>query len=357
MNLLFVGVRDKGGEDITSAPIKVGNYLFDEIKKRHENTYFYDLTFDNKEKLTIDKNEMRGSIYKLPKILKQYNIDTVYFARFYTLAALMLIIYKLIYRFRLVYTIHGLIAKEGRINKNFRFYNMYIEKILLKACDKIVVPTEGLKDEIEIYYPELNKEKIDVIPDGVSIVKINENIDIRKLYNIEKDQKIIFTIGTRKIKNNEKLLDEFISHKPLYDRACVIVAGELDTDYAKTLLKKYADYSKIKFIGYVSKNLVNNIYRQMDLYVQISEFETFCVSVIEAMLHRKNVLMSAKLPIAQYFNSSEAAFYDESQDDLSDLMLQLVENNRDNPAGAYKSETEFNWNNISDKYFNTFSQL
>lgn len=356
MNILFVGVRGIE-EEITSAPKKISNALYNHIYKNHNNVYFFGVPLENDNLPVDDDHVMIAELNKLGEFIKDKKIDTVYFSRYYSKIALYLIVLKKIYRFKLVYTVHGIIKKEKRINHTFKFYSEIIENMLLKSCDSIVAVSEGLKKELLNFYPTLNEKKITVIFNGVSICPLKETMDIRKLFRIPEDKKVLFTTGTRKIKNNEILIQSILNNHKLNKSVFLIIAGAADTDYAKNIIEKYKHNENIKFTGQISVDFVNNIYSAMDLYIQISSFETFGMAIVEAMLHKKNVLLSSKLPIAQYFSEEQVCLFN-PEENLADAILNcLGKNTPVNEAGYEKAQELFNWDNISEKYYKTFTSV
>jgi len=358
MNILFIGIR--GNEDeITSAPKKISNSLYNRMTKEHENVYFFGLPWENDVvDISNNENEIIAPLSKLGSFIKDKKIDLVYFSRYYTKIALYLILIKPIYGFKLVYTVHGIIKKERIINKTFKFYSAIIEDKLLNLCDRIIVVSDGLKSELLKFYPKLNKDKIAVINNGVALSKIKKEVNIKNFFKLEGNKKILFTTGTRKIKNNDILIESFISDEELYKSAYLLIAGEADTDFAKQLIKKYSIYQNVKFLGQVSVDFINNIYEQMDLYIQISSFETFGIAIVEALLHKRKVLISKELPIAGYFSRDEVCLYDPGQDLLHDVILSCLKQRIDiNEKGYNKAQQLFNWEIITDKYYKTFCEV
>jgi glycosyltransferase involved in cell wall biosynthesis len=358
LNILFIGVR-KNIEDIVSGPQKVANNLYNELAKDHDNIYYYGLyegeTPMDKRLHIINSREAKGPLSKLFKYIRENNIQVVYIARFYSVMALYALVLRLFNKVKIVYTVHGLVKKEKKINKNFSFYNVWCEAVILKCSHQVVAISHALREELIKCYPRLNKHKVSVINNGVSVLPIEKTIDIREAYNIEEDKKLIFTVGTRKIKNIEQILNSFTENRELYTSSCIIVAGETDTDYAKKLMTYYKAYHNIRFIGWVGTEELNNIYSQMDLFVQISEFETFGLCIVEALLHKKKVVIAESLPIAEYFQPGEVIFYNKSKENLGKVLLEALRgDNSPNEKGYIRAALLFDWENISKKYYELF---
>ncbi|SUY45604.1 glycosyltransferase [Clostridium putrefaciens] len=362
MNVLFIGVRWDNEEDITSAPQKIGNILYNRLSKDKEDFYFYGLQTDespgeNVEFQNINEREARGDLKHISSYIKDKDIKVIYIARYHSAIALYAIYLKFKHKVKIVYTMHGLVKKEKTINGSFKARHVFIEGVFLKRCDKIIAVSKDLKLEVLKYYPLLLEENIEVINNGVSIISIKEDIDIRTLYNIESDKNILFTVGVRKIKNIDIILQSFINNKGLYESSYLLVTGEKDSEYAIDIMDKYEDYDHIVFTGYVDTNMMNNIYNQMDVFIQISEFETFGMSIVESLLHKKHVIISSDLPIAKYFNQDEVRFYNKNEDDLSLLILDSLRDDDINQKGYEKARELFHWDKIKEDYYNLFMKL
>ena len=351
MNILFVGIREN--ELTTSAPKRIANTLYNRLRIDTQNSYyFFSLNFDNEKNLQEqDSNVFIGALNELDSFIKNNNIDVVYFARYYSKVALKLLWLKQKYKFKLVYTVHGIVKKEAETNKSFSKLSVFIETILLQFCDKIVVVSSNSKNEILNYYKTLNANKIYVIPNGVNKIDSDSNFNFKKELNINNNKNNILTVGIRKIKNIEILLNEFVGNSTLYNKTNLIVIGEKQSEYGKFIVNKYKNYTNIIFVNFIEPKKLFKIYENIDLYIQISQFETFGMSVVEAILSNAKVLISSNLPISKYFANDEVYYYDKQINDLSDVILSALNDSNEKKIKAYKKATElFNWQTTSDKY-------
>lgn len=359
MNIGFIGIR-VNYKTTQSAPKRIANRLYDEIKKQNKNTYFFGLSWDEEalKPNELGEKEFTGALNKLREFIVKNNIEVVYLSRYYTKLALYLVILKKTYKFKLVYTLHGLIKKETSINGTFKGYGTFSEKLLLSNCEGIVAVSHQSKEEILKYYPSIRSDRITIINNGVEILEEFEPIDIREVLDIGNYKPIILSIGNRAIKNTGKLINSFVSNNKLYGNSVLVIIGDKTESYAKDLINKYKEYENIKFLDYVNPQYLNTLYKASSLYVQISLFETFGVSIIEALLHKKNAIVSYNLPIASYFNEREVVFYNDKKDNLDELMLKALEKSKDvNSEGFKRAQELFNWNNIAYRYFNFFENI
>nr|WP_278246234.1 glycosyltransferase [Clostridium polynesiense] len=175
---------------------------------------------------------------------------------------------------------------------------------------------------------------------------------------MDESKPLILGIGIRAIKNTETIIESFINNEALYNSAQLLLIGDKEESYARDIVNKYKDYENVKFMDYVEPKYLNAIYKKSSLYVQISLFETFGVSIIEALLHKKQVVISSKLPIADYFTQEEVIFYNPEEDNLDLLMLKGLENSKEaNTLGFKKAGDLFNWDRVSDKYYAFFKKI
>ncbi|SHE71006.1 glycosyltransferase family 4 protein [Clostridium fallax] len=359
MNIAFVGIREDELKTV-SAPKRVGNALFNRLRKNsQDNYYFFSLNLENETDLIErDKNIIRGNLNQLGNFIRDNNIDVVYFARYYSKIALSLIWLKLRYKFKLVYTAHGIVKKEHEINKSFSSLSIFIEKLLLKSCDKVIVVSEKTKKELANYYKNLELNNVVVIPNGVNKIESNKDFDFKKELNIRNNKKNILTIGIRKIKNIEEILETFKNNKTISHKANLIVIGETTTEYSKKIIDKYKDCEGIIFKELMKPANLFAVYNNIDLYIQISKFETFGISIVEALLSGKNVILSKLLPIAKYFTDKEVYFYEYKNNNLSDVIIEALNNNNIKAIeGCKKVEKMFNWDTVSEKYEKIFKSL
>ncbi|WP_040213676.1 glycosyltransferase family 4 protein [Clostridium polynesiense] len=170
MNIAFIGIRVDYRTTL-SAPKRIANKLYEEIKKLNKDTFFYSLPWDSEGITQEDaKNgETVGSLSGIRDFILKNKIQTVYLSRYYSKLALYMVLLKKIYKFKLIYTVHGLIKKESDINGTFKGYGGMVERLLLNNCDGIAAVSEEAKEEILKYYPHLDPSIIEVINNGVEI--------------------------------------------------------------------------------------------------------------------------------------------------------------------------------------------
>lgn len=358
LNIAFIGIREDE-KKTTSAPKKIANTLYNELKKTKENLFFYSLNWDDETHMDLDNiNEVRGDIKGIKQFLIKNKIEVVYLARYYSKLALYLVWLKKLLKFKLVYTVHGIIKKEADINKSFGKISIFFERILLSNCDKIIVVSEASKDELIKYYPSIIKENIEVINNGVSVFDPEDNFDIVKEVGLDPSKKIILSIGTRKIKNIELLLESFAKDKQIHNNTNLVVIGEVDTEYVKGLMEEYKQFENLKFISYMEPKYLYALYKSCDMYIQISKFETFGMSIAEALLFKKQVLIEKELPIAKYFTEKEVTFYDSDKDELNIKIKQVLsQSNKDNIEGYNRATELFCWNEVATRYSKVFTNV
>lgn len=101
-----------------------------------------------------------------------------------------------------------------------------------------------------------------------------------------------FVIGTVGANNPRKRYSLIFESFSLFSRAATDACMLIKTDQAKKpggynlykLAKEYEIHDRVSILeGDISSNKLASLYRQMDLFVTLSEWEGFCIPVIEAM--------------------------------------------------------------------------
>lgn len=162
------------------------------------------------------------------------------------------------------------------------------------------------KNEL-IKLPNYCKEKcnIKIIPNGISLPQINNFIDIRKKYNLNKKQKIILYLGRIcEKKGLDLLINAYpLLHKRLKDTSLLII-GPDNENYINELriIIKQIDNSISKNIIFdkkVSRSLIQSYFTQSDIFVLPSHTENFGMTVIESIYYGTPTLVSENVDIFQ----------------------------------------------------------
>ncbi|MBD1372646.1 glycosyltransferase [Hazenella sp. IB182357] len=190
-----------------------------------------------------------------------------------------------------VVTIHGLNKRRGEIDPNYQNKKIdCIEKDLIVLADHLIVCSCSTQKELTSIAPQTNN-KISVIPNGIGLPN---NHSERLDQQLNKKNQVILFVG-RLVP--EKGVDLFIRAAPMilahHPHAKFVVIGEgSKLDHYKQLSMNLGLMNQIDFLGFVSNQLRDEMYRQADVCVFPSLYEPFGIVVLEAMSFGAPVVVS-----------------------------------------------------------------
>ncbi len=171
-------------------------------------------------------------------------------------------------------------------------YNLNIQKYYEKKCvvnsDKIIVPSNFLRNELLRFY-SVSEDKI---------VRIYNGVNLSVFYPMEMKNKVkddfvlFFTGGDSYRKGTDILISAFIQLKERYKNIKLIVSGTLSMNrFSDTFLKNGIVMGEdIIFKGRIPYLEMPRYYNMCDVFIMPSYHETFCSAVAEAMACGKPVV-------------------------------------------------------------------
>ena len=167
------------------------------------------------------------------------------------------------------------------------FINKAILKSNLKKADVICATSNTIKD----YLKPVTDKQVTVIPFGVDVTAFSKK-EVNRVF--DKDAFVIGSIkGLEEIYNIDVLIRAF--HKltqkfPTKNIKLLIVGVGTQEEKLKTLVRELKISDHVLFTGRVPFTEVPNYFNMLDVLVNISNYESFGVSVIEAMACEKPVV-------------------------------------------------------------------
>ncbi len=201
------------------------------------------------------------------------------------------------------YTMHGSLVKESQ-KRNISKYRLYIEKLLLVFSNKIVVVSSKMKQIVPY------KQKTIVIPNGAKLTP-NNNTYVKK--NL-----ITLIGGGRPEKQHLKvcqIIEKLISQG--YNLS-VNLFGEygVDTDRIK-------QYDFINDYGFTSRSVLYKSLQQSKIFIQYSSWESFSLSIVDAMQYQCGVIASTNIGINDYIQPN--SFYKIVDNELELAIVELLD--------------------------------
>lgn len=218
-----------------------------------------------------------------------------------------------------VATVHGLDWqrekwKRGPASK----YIKTGEKVMAKYADKIIVLSESART----YFKDTYKRDTVLIPNGIDRPKHTAADKITKLFGLKKDEYICVVSRLTPEKGIHYLIDAQNSVKP--DKKLVIAGDTGDSDsadsYTALLRKKAKDNPNIIFTGFISGDVLREIYSNTYAVCLPSDIEGMSLSLLEALAYG-NALLCSDIPENTSVAKNHALYFKKS--DKNDLAKKL----------------------------------
>lgn len=222
-----------------------------------------------------------------------------------------------IFKKKSIYLMHGLLEKERdyRIIEN---RDIIAEEKMLNDVDKIICVSIKYKNLIKQLYP---KKNIQYVFNGLdSIRMLNKSTTINK----NNDKFIIFsTGGDKKQKNNIKVCEAIASRSNLSKSVLYIIAGNL------VQKDSFVKYDFVKCTGNIEYEECAAIMKEANLYIQNSYLESFGLSIVEALLHGCDLLISNNIGAIDILsvNDESKIFDNDNIDEIADKIEYKLQHN------------------------------
>ena len=256
-----------------------------------------------------------------------------------------------------VATVHGLDWQREKWGKGFASkYIKFGEKVMAKYADEIIVLSESAAKYFKDTY---NRDTI-LINNGIEKPDKKQADKIKELYGISKDEYICMVSRLTAEKGVHYLIDAYNSINT--DKKLVIAGDTSDTDdYVELLKKKAEGNSNIIFTGFISGDVLDEIYSNAYLVVLPSDIEGMSLSLLEAMAYGNAVLCS-DIPENTLVVEDKAIHFEKSNiSDLADKLQMLCD--KQDIRDDYKKNAEefilgkYNWNDVAKSTHNLYKKV
>jgi L-malate glycosyltransferase len=275
---------EKWALGLAESGVKVGLFSFNRASyewHHHENITVF---FEPEKKINAESSLTKLAYLKyvtiLKKIIRHFKPDVLHahYATSYGLVGALSGFHPFI------------ISSWGTDVMKFPDKNFVAKSILkynFKNADVLCATSNTIKD----YIHKIVKKEVEVIPFGINSNEFKPK-QVESMFG-----KGDFVLGSVKpvepIYNIDVLIDVFAELKPKYSRLkLMIVGGGSEESELKKRVHKLGMAEHVVFTGRVPFNEVSNYYNKLDVLINISEYESFGVSVIEAMACEKPVIVT-----------------------------------------------------------------
>lgn len=246
---------------------------------------------------------------------------------------------------RTVATIHGLDWQRAKWGKFAAAYLKFGERIAAKYADEVIV----LSKNVQQYFLDTYSRETKFIPNGIQKPKNLEADEIKKRWNIKKDEYILFLGRIVPEKGIEYLVDAFKEVKTT--KKMVIAGGASDTNEFMDYIKKKAkNDERFIFTGFVQGKILEELYSNACIYVLPSDLEGMPISLLEAMSYGNCCVVSNIPECAEVVEDKGVVFKKSSIDDLRKVLQSCI--NDVAKIEKYKREAaeyitnKYNWDEV-----------
>ena len=258
---------------------------------------------------------------------------------------------------RCVATVHGLDWQREKWGHGFASkYIKFGERVMVRCADEIIVLSESA---CEYFKKTYNRETV-LIHNGIDKPIKKPANEITTLYGLSKDDYICIVSRLTAEKGVHYLIDAYNSVKT--DKKHVIAGDTSDTDdYVELLKKKASRNSNIIFTGFISGDVLAEIYSNAYLVALPSDIEGMSLSLLEALAYGNAVLCS-DIPENTLVTENKAMHFKKGNvQDLADKLQSLC----DNPelVGRLKAGTDefilgkYNWQDVATDTYNLYKKI
>lgn len=235
--------------------------------------------------------------------------ETIIISGFSIYTVLSLFLYKK----EIVYYCHGLVKYEIQwTKKNLNsMINLAIERMILKKASKIIFVSEMLQQQCLDYYC-LNGSKSYVLYSLFDKISQKEN---------QKDDFLIVSTGGDNVqKNNFQILQaiDYLNTKKGFKYKYLIV-GNIENQ------SKFNGYDFVETVGVVPHEDALKVISRAKLFIQNSYFETFGISILEAITEGCNILISKKCGISEVIGNRKEDYLICDTDSLEKIAAKIHE--------------------------------
>ncbi len=190
-----------------------------------------------------------------------------------------------------VATVHGLDWQREKWGKGFASkYIKFGERLLARYADEVIVLSRTAQD----YFIKTYNRETTIIHNGINPPEKKAARLITEKFGLSKDSYISVVSRLTEEKGIHHLIDAYCSVRT--DKKLVIAGDTSDTDdYVKMLRERAAGNPNIIFTGFVSGDILKEIYSNSYLNVLPSVLEGMSLSLLESLAY-KNALLCSDIP-------------------------------------------------------------
>jgi len=240
------------------------------------------------------------------------------------------------------------------VNEMDYFSFIKIKEQAIKKADKIISISESTKKDLITYYG-ISKEKIEVIPLGVS-----DDFNLKLKYEGFLYNKLNFSyflyVGRKSLYKNINILYLALQNCEFKNYKLVLVSSPLEKREIE-YLKKLGIYNQIIVFSNIHDKDLAYLYKNAKCFVYPSIYEGFGIPLLEAARMKVKIVCS-NIPSSVEVIKDGAIYFDpNSVESLVDALLKSFESNNSIIEKAYNYASLYSWEICAEKTLDLYYKL
>jgi glycosyltransferase involved in cell wall biosynthesis len=264
--------------------------------------------------------------------------------------------------FRRVVTIHDVIYRiHPEAHAGWRSLAMRaLVPLAARRSDRVIVPSRATREDL-IRLLKVPEEKIDLVPNGLGASpasRWDSEEELRRRHDLA-TRPFVLTVSLKRPNKNLLRLLEAMALIPRERRPILVLAGHA-TPYEGELRARAAKLGlgeSTRFLGWVSSEELEGLYRSATCFVFPSLYEGFGLPVLEAMARGTPVACSNRGALIEVADDAALLFDPEQPDAIAaaieKLLADPIERERLSRAGREQA-AGFTWAEAARRTFETY---
>ena len=307
------------------------------------------------------KNYLIPTPYHLPAVAKSQIMcyDIIHIHEYRTPLALIVKHYATKYNIPYIIQPRGLVSRTTKKGQKYIFDSLFGQSLIGDA--KIVVASSKVEsDPYSCVFGDTVRDKVSYIPNGLNrsdFLKFPARGSFRSRYSIkDEDVVILFLSRLHAIKGVDILIKAFERVKQEIDNAKLVIAGpdEGQLSFLIKTVEKSQLSEDVIFTGPLYQDEKYEAYRDADVFVLPSRFESFGNVVIEALGCGTPVVVTENCGVAEYLTEDVGRIVRLDELNLSEGIVDVIKSFRRSQAEEHSiqryAQVRFAWSNVIRKY-------
>jgi len=258
---------------------------------------------------------------------------------------------------------HGSVPQSQERFLKSIYDGLFSFQMLRNASKVIALSQREAQQYKDVGVPE---EKIEIIPNGIDMSRYGDlprKGSFRKKFSISDDEKIVLYLGRiHKIKGVDILVEAFANVIDKLNDVKLVVAGP-DDGYLgelKHLIEALKIEKNVLVLGPLYGKDKLRAYLDSDVYVLPSRYETFPMSVLEAVACGTPVILSENCGAAEYFKDKVGLVVKPNSKNLEKVILEMLQNQERQEAFRKNCKTvieQFDISNVVSNLEKVYEEL